>query len=63
LPTKTATRQKRTEKTPKPDDGSINGSSSKTTSKNSSQLAGTVTDKINLKEAQAEYKETSARID
>jgi pyruvate dehydrogenase E1 component alpha subunit len=57
LPTKTATRQKRTEKTPKPDDGSINGSSSKTTSKNSSQLAGTVTDKINLKEAQAEYKD------
>lgn len=57
MPTKTATRQKRTEKTPKPDDGSINGSSSKTTSKNSSQLAGTVTDKINLKEAQAEYKD------
>jgi pyruvate dehydrogenase E1 component alpha subunit len=56
LPTKTAARQKRTEKTPKPDDGSTNGAS-KIASKNSKQLAGGVTDTVNRKEAQAEYKE------
>ena len=61
MPTKTATRQKRTEKkaetTPKPDDGSTNGTESKTTSKNSDQLAEAVTDTVNHAEARAEYKE------
>jgi pyruvate dehydrogenase E1 component alpha subunit len=59
LPTKTATRPKKTEKkaddTPKPDDGSMNGTASKTTSKNSDQLAGAVTDTVNAAEAHAEY--------
>ena len=56
MPTKTAARQKRTEKISKPDDGSNNGAS-RTASKNSKQPAGGVTDTVNRKEAQAEYKE------
>ena len=51
---KTATRRKAT---PKPDDGSSNGTSSKTASKNSKQLAEGVTDTVNREEAQAEYRE------
>ena len=57
LPTKTATRRKSAEKSPKPDDGSTNGTASKTTSKNSKQAENGVTDTVNHKEAQAEYKE------
>jgi pyruvate dehydrogenase E1 component alpha subunit len=56
LPTKTATRQKRTEKTPKPDDGTTNGAG-KIASKVSTQAKNGVTDTVNRKEAQAEYKE------
>jgi pyruvate dehydrogenase E1 component alpha subunit len=55
LSTKTATRQKKAGKTPKPDDGSTNGTASKTTSKNSDQLAAAVTDTVDAKEAHAEY--------
>jgi pyruvate dehydrogenase E1 component alpha subunit len=59
LPTKTAARQKEKEidKTPKPDDGTKNGSRSKTTSKNSDKLKTAVTDKVDLREAEAEYKD------
>jgi pyruvate dehydrogenase E1 component alpha subunit len=57
LPTKTATRQEETIKTPKPDDGSTRGMESKTASKNSGKLAEAVTDTVDRKEAQAEYKE------
>ena len=51
---KTATR---TKATPKPDDGSSNGAENKTASKNSEELEKVVTDEIDLKQAQAEYKE------
>ena len=57
MPTKTATRRKSADKTPKPDDGSTNGTESKTASKNSEQLAGAVTDTVNPVEARDEYKE------
>ena len=61
MATKTATRQKKTEKnadaTPKPDDGSTNGKASKTTSKNSDQLKGAVTDTVDATEAHAEYED------
>ena len=56
MPTKTATRQKRTEKTSKTDDGTTNGAG-KTASKNPKQTENGVTDTVNRKEAQAEYKE------
>ncbi|MDQ3131176.1 MAG: pyruvate dehydrogenase (acetyl-transferring) E1 component subunit alpha [Acidobacteriota bacterium] len=59
MPTKTATRQKRTEnigKTPKPDDGVTNGAN-KTASKNLKQSSNGVTETVDRKEAQAEYKE------
>ncbi len=56
LPTKTATRRKSTEKTFKTDDGTTNGTG-KTASKNSKQAKDGVTDTVNRKEAQVEYKE------
>lgn len=54
---RTATRQKQTENTPKPDDGSSNGTGSRTVSKTASKLKAGVTDTVNRKEAQAEYKD------
>ena len=56
LPTKTVTRRKSTEKTFKTNDGTTNGTG-KTASKNSNQAKDGVTDTVNRKEAQVEYKE------
>ena len=59
MPTKTAARQKpikKTENTPKPDDGATNGAG-ETASKTAKQMSNGVTDTVNRKEAQAEYQE------